>query len=341
MASWVLDLSSYSGVMLTLLFVALNCGAGHYRASIAPSLLDELPSLVGRALVAGAIATSLRVFGQLPIHDGLVYAAMVCALLAVAGRAVAYPLLRVHRSSGGKGDPTIIVGCGKVGKKLANTLLEHPEYGLRPVGFVDDDPLLTVDEPRRCRVLGGPRQLASTIAEYGRPQRRSSRSRRMPESEHGRRPPHLRPAALRDLLRAPAVRAAPAGGRDNDMAWGLPLVRLRRAPFRTPAWRVKRAFDVVVSAVALLLSSRRCSPPARSPSGSRAAPGCCSARSGSASTAGRSSCSSSGRCGRGTSIESQTRWNISATTGSAGSDGSCASRRWTSCRSCGTSCAAT
>jgi lipopolysaccharide/colanic/teichoic acid biosynthesis glycosyltransferase len=35
--------------------------------------------------------------------------------------------------------------------------------------------------------------------------------------------------------------------------WGLPLVRLRAPAFRTPAWRLKRVFDVVVAGFALVL----------------------------------------------------------------------------------------
>jgi len=41
--------------------------------------------------------------------------------------------------------------------------------------------------------------------------------------------------------------------RDTDLLRGIPLVRVRRAPFRTPTWRVKRAFDVVCSALALVV----------------------------------------------------------------------------------------
>src|SRR3954453_15976755 len=136
--AWVaLSLSSWWSLLLALLVLTLNCAGGHYRARIAPSLLDELPSLVGRGLVAGAIATGLRAFGDLPVHDGLVNAAVLFIALAVAGRVVAYPLVRIYRRSGGKGDPTVIVGCGKIGGKLATTLLDHPEYGLWPVGYVD------------------------------------------------------------------------------------------------------------------------------------------------------------------------------------------------------------
>jgi exopolysaccharide biosynthesis polyprenyl glycosylphosphotransferase len=38
-----------------------------------------------------------------------------------------------------------------------------------------------------------------------------------------------------------------------DAAWGFPLVRLRRATYRSPAWRLKRLVDVLVSGLAVLL----------------------------------------------------------------------------------------
>jgi exopolysaccharide biosynthesis polyprenyl glycosylphosphotransferase len=40
---------------------------------------------------------------------------------------------------------------------------------------------------------------------------------------------------------------------DTEVLWGVPLVRLRRAPFRSGAWTVKRAFDIVVSGLAIVL----------------------------------------------------------------------------------------
>ncbi|MGH2684989.1 MAG: exopolysaccharide biosynthesis polyprenyl glycosylphosphotransferase, partial [Actinomycetota bacterium] len=44
-------------------------------------------------------------------------------------------------------------------------------------------------------------------------------------------------------------------GADADDVWGIPLMRLSRRALRSPAWRVKRAFDVVVASVALVLTS--------------------------------------------------------------------------------------
>jgi exopolysaccharide biosynthesis polyprenyl glycosylphosphotransferase len=44
-------------------------------------------------------------------------------------------------------------------------------------------------------------------------------------------------------------------GRDLEVVWGMPLTRLRRAPFRRVSWRLKRVVDVVVSAAALVVTA--------------------------------------------------------------------------------------
>ncbi len=35
---------------------------------------------------------------------------------------------------------TLIVGAGHVGQRVARKLLQHPEYGVNIIGFVDDQP---------------------------------------------------------------------------------------------------------------------------------------------------------------------------------------------------------
>ena len=37
--------------------------------------------------------------------------------------------------------PTLIVGAGKIGHTIARRLLDHPEFGLQPIGLLDDAPL--------------------------------------------------------------------------------------------------------------------------------------------------------------------------------------------------------
>jgi exopolysaccharide biosynthesis polyprenyl glycosylphosphotransferase len=49
---------------------------------------------------------------------------------------------------------TVIVGTGRVGQLLARKLLQHPEYGINLVGFVDDRPKPLRTELRHLAVLG-------------------------------------------------------------------------------------------------------------------------------------------------------------------------------------------
>jgi len=251
-ASVALSLSTVSCIVLTALVLILNCAGGHYRASISPSLLDELPGLVGRALVAGAIATALRVFVALPVKDGLVNAAIVFLVLAVAGRALAYPLVRVYRRSGGKGDTTLIVGCGSIGAKVAATLLDHPEFGLWPVGFVDDEPRVAVDD-RRIPVIGGLGQLPDLL--------RTHRIRNVIVAFTSSREHNL-VEVLRgcdrmscEIFFVPRLHELHGAGPATEALWDIPLTRLSRASYRTLMWRTKRLFDVVVSATALVVLS--------------------------------------------------------------------------------------
>ena len=45
-----------------------------------------------------------------------------------------------RRVSKGTGLRTIIIGAGDAGRVLARDLKRSPEYGLLPIGFLDDDP---------------------------------------------------------------------------------------------------------------------------------------------------------------------------------------------------------
>jgi exopolysaccharide biosynthesis polyprenyl glycosylphosphotransferase len=65
--------------------------------------------------------------------------------------------------------PTLIVGAGTVGDHLVNRLTGDARYGLRPVGFLDSDPLPrspTPDGPV-VPVLGGPNDLTEAVRQTG------------------------------------------------------------------------------------------------------------------------------------------------------------------------------
>jgi FlaA1/EpsC-like NDP-sugar epimerase len=62
--------------------------------------------------------------------------------------------------------PTIIAGAGKAGHAVAEELQAHPEWGLKLVGFVDDDPTKQRRLLAGHRVLGSLRDLPALLAKY-------------------------------------------------------------------------------------------------------------------------------------------------------------------------------
>lgn len=238
-------------LVVLALTLTLYASARLYSSRLSLSALDDLPALVGRALAAAALATSFALLLDPTLVDaGLLGTAAVFATLAVTLRAVSYAVVRRFRSRGWVSHPTLVLGAGRIGGQIVRMLLEHREYGLRPVGFLDRDPLLQEAE-RPVPLLGGHESLASVIVEFGVRDVVVAFGN-VPESD------------MVDIIRTcdrleaeiffvPRLFELHTTSRDMDQVWGLPLVRLRRAAFRSPMWRLKRLFDIVASGSALLV----------------------------------------------------------------------------------------
>src|SRR5262245_11634020 len=112
-------------------FALLTGGCG-CRGRINPRLGDDLPRLLGLLALPVLLLTPL--FPPSEIEE-LASAWPVVAGLVLIGRAASYSLIRILRSRGLVVEPTLVVGTGRLGLKMATTLREHPEYGLKPVGF--------------------------------------------------------------------------------------------------------------------------------------------------------------------------------------------------------------
>jgi exopolysaccharide biosynthesis polyprenyl glycosylphosphotransferase len=85
---------------------------------------------------------------------------MLAVGLITGGRAVARS---AARRSVGYLQNTIIVGAGDVGQLTARKLLNHPEYGINLVGFVDSDPKERAEGLDHVSVLGSPERLPDLI----------------------------------------------------------------------------------------------------------------------------------------------------------------------------------
>ena len=71
---------------------------------------------------------------------------------------------RLCRGSRAYVQNTLILGAGEVGQLIARKLINHPEYGLNVVGFLDRQPKARRgDLPEHLAILGGPERLADVV----------------------------------------------------------------------------------------------------------------------------------------------------------------------------------
>jgi exopolysaccharide biosynthesis polyprenyl glycosylphosphotransferase len=86
--------------------------------------------------------------------------AVFAVVLVVAFRAIARA---VCRRSATYVQNVIIVGAGATGQRVARKLLQHPEYGVNVVGFVDEAPSAVPPELRHIAYLGTPAELLRLV----------------------------------------------------------------------------------------------------------------------------------------------------------------------------------
>jgi exopolysaccharide biosynthesis polyprenyl glycosylphosphotransferase len=139
---------------------------GAYVARVQLDLFGEARKVVGATVVAAMAVTTARVIASdetIPSTQAVRPWLLATACL-VAGRVVlAWGDSRARRR-GEQQRPTLILGAGEVGQLVARRLLAQPELGLRPVGFLDKEPLGTADG---VPVLGASWDLNRAIAEHG------------------------------------------------------------------------------------------------------------------------------------------------------------------------------
>ncbi|MFI9271786.1 exopolysaccharide biosynthesis polyprenyl glycosylphosphotransferase [Kitasatospora sp. NPDC052896] len=245
-----------AAAMLPLL-LPLNLAGGLYRLRMTPSALDELPALLARAAVALAFAVTLAgcLAGRWPSAGPVTplrllthLAVFLCT--AALGRAVLYGVLRRVRRR--RPVPVLVLGAGPLGQRVAAALRERPEYGMRPVGYLDPDPhLLPGDSP--LPVLGGREVLEREVRRHGVRRLIATAAQEQETAVTLREATRLGcqvwlvPALREHGSLEPAVRRGP------DHLWGFPCLELGRPAMRRPGWVVKRALDITAAGLGLLL----------------------------------------------------------------------------------------
>jgi exopolysaccharide biosynthesis polyprenyl glycosylphosphotransferase len=235
---------------LFALILSLFVAGGLYRVRLSLSVLDDTPSIVGRALASGTAAMVVAGIDDGTAGLARLETAAVFSMLALGGRAVAYAGIRAARRQHRMEQRTLLLGGGAVAGTLAANLLAHPEYGLRPTAMLDDYPLLREGE-RPVPVLGGYADLNAVVVQHAID---------VVIVTFGAITEPTIVAMLRacdrlscEIYFVPRLYELHAVASDTEVLWGIPLMRLRRAPFRSGAWTAKRVTDVVLAALALVL----------------------------------------------------------------------------------------
>jgi exopolysaccharide biosynthesis polyprenyl glycosylphosphotransferase len=156
----------------TFVFGLLALGAfyakGLYRPALQLSVLDATRAVAAATGVAIAATVSLHAIltDSLTIAEQSVRLWLLAAAFLAAGRAILVISERRWRRADAAGYRTLIVGAGKVGRLLAKRLADNREFGLRPVGFLDKEPLVSDPDATALPVLGASWDLERIVERY-------------------------------------------------------------------------------------------------------------------------------------------------------------------------------
>jgi exopolysaccharide biosynthesis polyprenyl glycosylphosphotransferase len=236
------------------LAIALLYMRGMYAERLLPKVLDAMMPIGGALAIAVLGAALVDIYtgdDQMP-PAVYVHLWVLSFLFIVVVRVAEVLSQRAARSRGLTGHPTLIVGAGHVGGRIGRRLEEQPEYGLRPVGFLDADPMgAEIVRETGVPVLGSPSDLAR-IAE-------------MTGADHvvlafSAQPDEQMIAIVRqceriglEVLLVPRLFDSVNHRARYEPLGGLPLQRLRSISPQGWQFMVKHAMDRAVAALLLAL----------------------------------------------------------------------------------------
>jgi exopolysaccharide biosynthesis polyprenyl glycosylphosphotransferase len=140
---------------------------GVYDHRLGASPLDEFGRIAAGTAIAGMVLITAEELispaGGEPVQIARLWAFGTVYL--IAGRAGLLIDERRSRRRTQTGEATLIVGAGHVGRRLAERLVDRPELGLRPIGFLDKEP--REDHDSRLPVLGASWDLEHVAVTHG------------------------------------------------------------------------------------------------------------------------------------------------------------------------------
>ncbi len=163
-----------SALVFSVAVVGALHALGGYRGSEGPCRVEAVSTVLKAAAIAASAFALIALMGKSALVPwGLVLAAPVVSVGLVMNRLVAREVETGATTLGAR-KPVLIYGAGATGKLLAQKLLLERDFGLVPVGFIDDDPALAAKEIRvgpgergaRLRVLGRGADLEALVERH-------------------------------------------------------------------------------------------------------------------------------------------------------------------------------
>jgi exopolysaccharide biosynthesis polyprenyl glycosylphosphotransferase len=240
-------LRAFSPPALAYLAIALFVvwWRGGYRVPVTLRALDEVPHLFG--LLALPLFVILPLAATTPLPQPFVLFIAGAPVALGGARCLAYLTVRTLRRQRRIGKRVLILGSGVVARDIARILLDHPEYGMWPMGRLDDEantfPVPYLGRPDDLHEVLAREKVERVVVAFSR------------TGEH----------ELVEILRT----AVSAGVEvyivprffdigqnesvDRDDIWGIPLHRVRPPGPAIRGWRMKRAFDLAAASIGVFI----------------------------------------------------------------------------------------
>lgn len=242
----------YATVTMAVFATLLLTEGRKYVTRLHLSVLDELPFIVTRLLTAvAAVSTVILYMHQKSQVWVFLETATQAVGLVILGRFATARLIALARKRGLSNHRTILVGGGPVALELTRILSEHPEYGLRSAGFVDDGAATEIEQylPRLGRLSDLDKAVKASGADTLIVADGQFEERALMDAVRSEN------CQSAQLLIVPRMHYFHTQTGMADHVGSIPIMRIRNPNLHGPARLIKRAFDISVAAVAGILLS--------------------------------------------------------------------------------------
>jgi exopolysaccharide biosynthesis polyprenyl glycosylphosphotransferase len=227
--------------------LAILGAGGQHRLRICLRVTDQ----AGRLLTAAALPLPALLWWQQAAARQLGWLALWSAGLVLLARALVCAVLRAAHRRGLFTERALVIGSGTFGAYLAELMRQHPETGLRPVGFLDDTPRPDLTLPTLGTVAELPElvhrlAIRRVVIAYS-----TCRDEDLVSLLRASRP---LPADVCVVPRLYEIGAAVPRA-CMDEIWGIPLIPLRHFGTLPAGAATKRAFDLAVALPLLVLTA--------------------------------------------------------------------------------------